>query len=70
MGPRNAVEAEEKLGDKVRRYKLLQKIGEGRCGAVWMAEQEEPVRGRVRPQTPRESRSRPRRPAGLRTWIR
>src|SRR5207244_7649740 len=29
------------------RYKLLQKIGEGGCGVVYMAEQEEPVRRRV-----------------------
>ncbi|MEM7784785.1 MAG: serine/threonine-protein kinase, partial [Planctomycetota bacterium] len=28
-------------------YKLLQKIGEGGMGAVWMAEQKEPVRRRV-----------------------
>ena len=28
-------------------YKLLQKIGEGGMGAVWMAEQEQPVRRRV-----------------------
>jgi hypothetical protein len=28
-------------------YKLLQKIGEGGCGAVYMAEQEKPVRRRV-----------------------
>jgi serine/threonine protein kinase len=30
-----------------RRYKLLQQIGEGGCGVVYMAEQEEPVRRRV-----------------------
>jgi len=28
-------------------YKLLQKIGEGGCGVVYLAEQEEPVRRRV-----------------------
>ncbi len=33
----------EKPGDKIGRYKLLQKIGEGGCGVVYMAEQEEPV---------------------------
>ncbi len=37
----------EKPGDKIGRYKLLQKIGEGGCGVVYMAEQEEPVRRRV-----------------------
>src|SRR2546423_1562532 len=34
-------------GDHVGRYKLLQQIGEGGCGIVYMAEQEEPVRRRV-----------------------
>ena len=38
---------EEKPGDVIARYKLLQKIGEGGCGVVWMAGQEEPVRRRV-----------------------
>jgi serine/threonine protein kinase/WD40 repeat protein len=38
---------EEKAGAVIGRYKLLQKIGEGGCGVVWMAEQEEPVRRRV-----------------------
>ena len=37
----------EKPGDKVGRYRLLQQIGEGGCGVVYMAEQEEPVRRRV-----------------------
>jgi serine/threonine protein kinase/tetratricopeptide (TPR) repeat protein len=37
----------EKPGDWIGRYKLLQQIGEGGCGAVYMAEQEEPVRRRV-----------------------
>ncbi len=32
---------------KVGPYKLLQKIGEGGCGVVYMAEQEKPVRRRV-----------------------
>ncbi len=34
-------------GDCVGRYKLLEKIGEGGCGVVYMAEQEEPVRRKV-----------------------
>jgi hypothetical protein len=37
----------EKPGDKIGHYKLLQQIGEGGCGVVYMAEQEEPVRRRV-----------------------
>ena len=37
----------EKPGDKIGHYKLLQEIGEGGCGVVYMAEQEEPVRRRV-----------------------
>src|SRR2546421_12591270 len=39
--------AEQAPGDHIGRYKLLQKIGEGGCGVVYMAEQEEPVRRRV-----------------------
>jgi len=34
----------EKPGDRIGPYKLLQQIGEGGCGAVFMAEQCEPVR--------------------------
>ena len=37
----------ERMGDKIGRYKLLQPVGEGGCGIVYMAEQEEPVRRRV-----------------------
>src|SRR5678816_295216 len=37
----------EQPGDQIGRYKLLQKIGEGGCGVVYMAEQEEPVHRRV-----------------------
>jgi eukaryotic-like serine/threonine-protein kinase len=38
---------DEKPGDRIGRYKLLQQIGEGGCGIVYMAEQDEPVRRRV-----------------------
>jgi WD40 repeat protein/serine/threonine protein kinase len=37
----------EKPGDNIGLYKLLQQIGEGGCGVVYMAEQERPVRRRV-----------------------
>ena len=39
--------ADEDLGKRIGPYKLLQKIGEGGCGVVYMAEQEVPVRRRV-----------------------
>src|SRR5258705_13577811 len=38
--------AGEKPGDRIGHYKLLQQIGEGGCGVVYMAEQEAPVRRR------------------------
>src|ERR1035438_7020884 len=50
LGPgRTSVEANvtEKPGDCIGRYKLLQQIGEGGCGVVYMAEQEEHLRRRV-----------------------
>src|SRR5436190_10703732 len=43
----NAAAPGEKAGDRIGRYKLLQEVGQGGCGVVYMAEQEEPVRRRV-----------------------
>jgi len=43
----NASVPAQKVGDRIGRYKLLQQIGEGGCGIVYLAEQEEPVRRRV-----------------------
>ena len=39
--------ADENLGDRIGRYKLISKISEGGVGVVYLAEQEEPVRRRV-----------------------
>src|SRR5215510_12367543 len=45
--PRAALLPSEKPGSRIGRYKLLEQIGEGGCGIVYVAEQEEPVRRRV-----------------------
>src|SRR6266511_4408574 len=42
-----AFPAGEKPGDRIGHYKLLQQIGEGGGGVVYMAEQESPIRRRV-----------------------
>ncbi len=43
----NEVPLKEGPGEQIGRYKLLQKLGEGGFGVVYMAEQKEPVRRRV-----------------------
>ena len=39
--------ADERIGTRIDRYKLLQRLGEGGCGVVYLAEQETPVRRQV-----------------------
>ena len=46
-GATSAFDTDRIVGTRIGPYKLLQKIGEGGCGAVYMAEQEKPVRRKV-----------------------
>src|SRR5262245_42381380 len=41
------VAARERAGSVIGPYKLLERIGEGGMGTVWMAEQTEPIHRRV-----------------------
>ena len=43
----SALEGEAPENRRIGPYKLLQKLGEGGCGVVYMAEQEQPIRRRV-----------------------
>jgi len=43
----NSLPVSEKPGDRIGHYKLLEQIGEGGCGVVYMAQQTEPIRRQV-----------------------
>jgi tetratricopeptide (TPR) repeat protein len=47
LGPTEVMRPEDAAGIVIGRYHLLQKIGEGGMGEIWLAEQKEPVRRRV-----------------------
>lgn len=47
LGEISSLSAAENVGDTIDKYKLLEKIGEGGFGVVYMAEQRQPIKRRV-----------------------
>jgi serine/threonine protein kinase len=47
LAPTLPVESTAAVGDRVGPYKLLERIGEGGMGEVWVADQQEPIKRRV-----------------------